>query len=481
MRKERQTTSFESVLKKLENEICKGVYSIVRNPIYKVKCGDEEYVLNPTCSIYRGKHNIADIYDISRWTDENKNTEIIKICRYTSCFDRSLYYLFFYDNGVWKGYHLYHSMISDSNIKFNYYDPFTEYIEKYSESLWTTSLKDILLRIKTSDELDIMNNIINDLKKKIENWMNANNEASFRQQVLDLVNQWQLHSLLRVTRTKFSLNPKDEDELFLAVLGKNETSKLYRYVSNSALKHIINDGTHAMSSIVCMNDKTECYYANDYVVEKDESDKNNVLFDTLENGIDYILNYDAFITSFSLCSPDELTMWRLYGDETKGVCIEYEVTNLNLPLGFYLAPVSYPRKDGRHLELDFIRFLSHELYDYHQIVLLRWHVWQRFFKPIGFNVEKEIRLLFCPQDNKKDNIKWVFANGIFSPIYMFSINKGNGNFPIYPLSITQITLGYRFPAKDVNKELIKLRLDEQGLNVNVGVSTIDYYRVNEEQ
>ena len=169
-------------------------------------------------------------------------------------------------------------------------------------------------------------------------------------------------------------------------------------------------------------------------------------------------------------------MWRLYGDESKGVCIEYDISNLNLPPNFHIAPVSYPQDNGQHLELEFIKYLTNEMFDYHKLVLSRWNVWQRFFKPRGFKVEKEIRLLFHPKETIAEKTQWVFANGIYSPIYMFSLKEKDKD---YPLNISKIILGSRFPAQDVNKILIEKRFKEYGLTVYVETSIIDYYRVNE--
>lgn len=468
---EKHSKDWESTLLRIEKGINKEVFSIKKNPIYKGMFGDEKYELSPTCSICRSMHYIADIYDLSDISDKERNSEIKKICHNMNFEDRKLYYLFFYNKGLWYGRHMYESKNNNPISTSKYYiGPFTDYTVNYIDSLWPTTIEDVLIRINTTDEIVIKDIIITDFKNKVKRWFDENENVSFQKKVLEVIDKWTYLSVSRITKTKFSIFPEKEDELFLAVLGEIKEKRLYRYISRLSLDYLIGEGTHAMSSITCMNDKTECYYASDYLTEE------NIVPSKSNRCLDYLINYDDFITSFSLCNPNELTMWRLYGDETKGVCVEYEFANKKLPKGFYLAPVSYPQEDGNHIELNFIKFILSELFDYHKLISLHWQVWQRFFKPFGFKVEREIRLLFHPQSTTFEKVKWIFANGIYSPIYLFSIKKDNGD---YPLEITRIVLGSKFPAHDVNKELIERRLSEFGLSVKVDTSEIDYYRVNE--
>ena len=46
-------------------------------------------------------------------------------------------------------------------------------------------------------------------------------------------------------------------------------------------------------------------------------------------------------------------MWRLYGDDARGVCLEFEVINgIN---GFVLAPIDYAEEKNKHESLDLLK------------------------------------------------------------------------------------------------------------------------------
>lgn len=46
--------------------------------------------------------------------------------------------------------------------------------------------------------------------------------------------------------------------------------------------------------------------------------------------------------------------WRLYADDSKGVCLVLSVDDKLLNSKFVLKRISYGEKDGSHLELDFL-------------------------------------------------------------------------------------------------------------------------------
>jgi len=76
------------------------------------------------------------------------------------------------------------------------------------------------------------------------------------------------------------------------------------------------NGSHVMCSITCMNDKGETSYADKYVGYGAYANSTTSIKE----------NNDCFI--LSCCNKDmvdNLTMWRLYGNDGKGVCLEYDV------------------------------------------------------------------------------------------------------------------------------------------------------------
>ena len=100
-------------------------------------------------------------------------------------------------------------------------------------------------------------------------------------------------------------------------VGKGEL--LYRYMSNEAFFRIIDSPdknqstlTYGLSSICSMNDRWEYSYGT-----------------TPSGNLHYFRDssvQDTHIMSLSMVNPcDSLDMWRLYGDDAKGICLEFEV------------------------------------------------------------------------------------------------------------------------------------------------------------
>lgn len=65
-----------------------------------------------------------------------------------------------------------------------------------------------------------------------------------------------------------------------------------------------------------MNDKSECYYYDSYV-------NDDCCLDLATMPQSYIaeLNSNFIMSCSEITRLDKLTMWRMYGDDAKGVCI----------------------------------------------------------------------------------------------------------------------------------------------------------------
>lgn len=467
---------FDSIIGELESEINSKSYQIKRLPIYKNHIEGHVECYSPSYSIFKDNNHLVDIIDISSCQPEERKQKIIEMHQHArTC--GTLFYLFFYDGKTIQGLHLLTEMKNEGlSRKYPFVNPIVDYHDNTIDNLWTTTQENMVKRILNCDVSTIKHTIIVELYNKVLSWFESNEEVSFRNAVLDLVSSWmndETSDIINcITNSKLSIIPKEEDKLFSAILGTVRSNTLYRYVRRSTLEYLIKEGTHSMSSIACMNDSTECFYADEYIGKRMKGSKES-------RQIDYEFNYDNFITSFSLCSPEELTMWRLYGDEAKGAVLVFDIQKLGLSDSFLLAPVSYPREEGKHIELDFLKFLMNEIYDHHNLIFCRWPVWKLFFKPFGFKVEAEVRLLLTSNNINNMNICWVFANGIYSPINTFTLNRKKQKEILYPFPLCKIVLGSRFPATDVNEVLIKKRLEDFDLKVEVETSKIDYYRVND--
>lgn len=256
----------------------------------------------------------------------------------------------------------------------------------------------------------------------------------------------------------FSLTEEKEDGVFKALLGEYTKDYLCRFTTMNSIFRTCNERMQSMCCIVCMNDKSE----TDYAAQK--------LNDTMQSDSDEI-NGCYIMSCCDIDSKDNFTMWRLYGDDAKGVCIEYqkkEFTN-----DFYFAPISYAKDSKQtHPELDFIRKLQDIEINGKRFKLNHLSIWKHFFKPYEYRDEKEIRLLFnkkcaIPELNSYGDANnppfkrmWIY-NGdysIISPIVAFSVEETENNFP---LLIDRITIGPKAKEADVNVEqldyLIKVK------------------------
>lgn len=203
----------------------------------------------------------------------------------------------------------------------------------------------------------------------------------------------------------FSFSIDTEDELFLNLLEPLSNKRLCRYTTLNSLFDLLNKRSQNMCNIVCMNDRGEYRYADEYVYGRYPQLGSND-FDELDSC--YILSL------LDMKQEDDLTMWRLYGNDAKGACIAYEAKKpiLNGKDGqFFLANVSYGLQDGTHPKLEFVKDLISKLSRRGwSLRLRRWNIWKHFFKSHHFAVEKEVRLMYydapTPRTADKD-FMWI--------------------------------------------------------------------------
>lgn len=277
---------------------------------------------------------------------------------------------------------------------------------------------------------------------------------------------------------EFWLYEDVEDELMQCIVGKVDSSAhLFRYTTANTLQRILTESTHGMVSLASMNDPSEIDYAQNYLVRCGMPKE---LAIPTENSV------HIFIVSMSDKHEDDLTMWRFYGDDCKGVSLEYTAEiEMNWSDYFLLSRVSYAREDGKHPELDFVNELSHLTIENRIFRLKRWNLWQHFFKPFEYSIEKEVRLLMlCEKfDSKVFNIKriWITTSyGIITPIVVLPLKSKDQDDIPFPLQLKGVTLGCKFPEKGINSMTLRaLSEDTDGIvtkDFYVKVSKIDNYR-----
>lgn len=234
-----------------------------------------------------------------------------------------------------------------------------------------------------------------------------------------------------------------EDEFFKILLLQKKADVDYghvcRYTTLKSLFLAMNSGNNVMCSITCMNDKGETSYADKYVGYGAFANSANSVRE----------NNDCFI--LSCCKEgmeDNLTMWRLYGNDGKGVCLEYEVDLSKVDnKEFFFAPVSYGKQMNEHPALDFITKIRHWKDNGWCFELKRWYIWKHFFKSHLFKEENEVRLLYIWTEKSPDKVEWIMdaSNNIASRICLFPIACGR-----LPLKLTKAIVGPKCPEQASN-------------------------------
>ena len=414
-------TNFPSAMKELQNLLEQETTKIEESK--ERSCFDSSnnysYKCFPNYSIVDGDTIIADVYDFSDVIAEERVQKKNQAYNDALCSNIIPLYVFFYENGKWSGIHMFSSPVSAPRRNGFYLDPMKDYSINMDNLVWSTDMEKIAKKLnslgKVLDIKSLCSLAKKDMYESIEKWFRDKQNTPFKERVLALVKHWQKENsevFFRVMGNKMCLNKIEETKLFKAILGTSEKKEIYRFTSRKTLEYLLDGGKHAMSSIVCMNDKSEGFYADDSLLYGSDD----------ENGsLGLCLNSDYFITSFSYNAPDDLTMWRLYGEDGKGIAITY--SNLSNSEDYILAPVSYQKDDKSHPELDFVKFLFHDAtFDDRRLVCTHWNLWRLFFKPHDYNIEREVRLLYSKY-SEKSQIKYVYTNNIFSPLLCCSIKS----------------------------------------------------------
>lgn len=246
----------------------------------------------------------------------------------------------------------------------------------------------------------------------------------------------------------------------LIPVDKKDYAEFAKYCTLSTLQNIMQSGKIRMNAITIMNDKTEVSLFDSVIKnfkEKIEKD-----------GDEYLFGNTKFITSFTPLI-DDLNMWRLYGDNAKGVCMVFK------------------RKEGKEDNLKQVSYVKIEtinkLYSFQDRLSKAGVKFcfeylndnKHFFKHDDYQSEKEFRLLIT-REGVKD---WYITtdgsgNEIVSPYIDMPLNNGKEGEE-YPLQLSKIILG---PAMN-NAVLNKYQLQSILLHrpfVKIEESSIKSYR-----
>ena len=254
--------------------------------------------------------------------------------------------------------------------------------------------------------------------------------------------------------------------------------QICRYCSLSSLYQILSNQTIRLNGLVGMNDKSEYKYAWETFFGGEDG-----------NEMEKQMNHTYIMSCSSISSKDDLEMWRLYGDDGKGVCLIFDVNKYYPPFALAQTIYSYTRQDKKQEEDQkwlLLKQLTDELKDIGlPLQLKNQNKWLPFLKSGDYYYEEEIRLLYDESENNHISKRWVLTDGnsIFNPYVQFDLlpkTDGEGEGIVIPLTLKSIILGPKCPEKEINVKQLANMLERDpalsNLKIEVTGSKITNYR-----
>ena len=257
----------------------------------------------------------------------------------------------------------------------------------------------------------------------------------------------------------------------------NPKTKFYRYGSLQLCFYLAKDKTMTLSGLSGMNDTSEINYVESYL---GLTPTPNQL-----HSINYLKNLNSkFIMSASTLE-DDLNQWRLYGNDSTGVCLELEMKDCNIN-NFYVKAISYGKRrsnkssngevihENRHFELDILRAFQNAIYKLYNFtfVFKSFDIWKHFFKSYEYEVEQEIRVLYIKTDEDNNaKLDWVLthSHNILNPVLFFQYQN-------LPFKINKVLFGSKAPEVNVNIQQFEYLTQSKGINITFSKSQIKNYR-----
>lgn len=304
-------------------------------------------------------------------------------------------------------------------------------------------------------------NASNEICDLIRTAANAHLDGEIRNRVINLVDGWvnSSASLFEIENGSYVLTDSAESSLFDALLRKyNVGDFLCRYCSLQSLFRMLKNRKYYLNNILNMNDKTEGLYFEERIHVSSEY--------ALFNKIEY------FIMSCSSSEKkDDFDMWRLYGEDTKGCCLVFSITD-KCSSDFRIYHINYGNENGSHPEVEFLRDILKPQNSY-KVVLKHLNEWGLFFKPFEYHNEKEVRVLYHSGQCQELPDEEYFINerfGIATKCLAFDSSKT-------PLALERIIWGSNCPETDANEALFEELLKKQRMSVKFDKSTFKSYRI----
>lgn len=258
-------------------------------------------------------------------------------------------------------------------------------------------------------------------------------------------------------KLRYHLKEGQESKFFDAMFGKLEGTEICRYSTLSTAFEMLKNGSYRISGLAGMNDRSEADLVYQYI-EKKRAGK--LLF--FGNQPDAEQVNQVFISSCTVKeNKDDLTMFRLYGDDSQGVCLVLEKEPDMKNEDVFLRPVLYVRfgDDGEnifHPVLDFLIEIYKNCWEElgRPFAFTQMTHMKHFFKLEDYAIEKEVRLLVVKSIvDHPENATWVktYTHSIANPVRDFTLN-GNE----MPVNVKEIILGPNCPEKETNVQQLEM-------------------------
>lgn len=201
-----------------------------------------------------------------------------------------------------------------------------------------------------------------------------------------------------------------------------ENVRVYKYTSLETYRNILNHGTFRMNSIIAMNDENESLWA-DLVTSKDDT-PNEVYYKSV------VKNKNLLITSFT-SKEDNATMWRLYGDRGKGICMAFSVPSNRITKVLYVNEKDENVRKLKEARTALVnKGIKVEFSDMSEM--------KYYIKHSDFSVEGEYRYLY---DSGDENLDIATYGDLLSPYKDFNYDKETQKFGNLPFKFEYVTIG----------------------------------------
>ena len=201
---------------------------------------------------------------------------------------------------------------------------------------------------------------------------------------------------------------------------------VYKYTSLETYRNILNHGTFRMNSIIAMNDENESLWA-DLVTSKDET-PNEVYYKSV------VKNKNLLITSFT-SKGDNATMWRLYGDQGKGICMAFTVPSNRITKVLYVNEKDENVRKLKEARTDLLnKGIKVEFSDMSEM--------KYYIKHSDFSIEGEYRYLY---DAGAEDLDIASYGDLLSPYKDFKYDESTQKFSNLPFKFEYVTIGKNIP------------------------------------